>query len=159
MNAYMSWKDKDMHVVLLIQFGVLKLYKGKRIVSNAFDATRLFINNDIDDIKAFKKKKSVVIVGTIKSICTEKLWYYNACNVCKFKVQQKYITIEKEDGTCDVGDEKVFKCTNKSCNARDISPVYRFVILKAVLLLFSLLLLLCNLLHYSLNLFVDSKYR
>ncbi|KAL9995615.1 putative nucleic acid-binding, replication factor A [Helianthus debilis subsp. tardiflorus] len=171
MNAYMLWKDKDMHHACGFTYSVW----GKRIVSNAFDATRLFINNDIDDIKAFKKsylensstgssstnhqlgsciiksvedifvddtkfspiayvplideEKSVVIVGTIKSICTEKLWYYNVCNVCKFKVQQKYITIEKEDGTCDVGDEKVFKCTNKSCNARDISLVYRFKIL------------------------------
>ncbi|KAJ0765995.1 hypothetical protein HanPI659440_Chr08g0310251 [Helianthus annuus] len=126
MKAYMSLKDKDMHVVSLIQFGVLKLYQGKRIVSNAFDATscsstlilliskhlKSYLENSstgssstnhqlgscvitsvedlfVDDTEfspisygpLIDEEKSVVIVGTIKSICTEKLGYYNACNV------------------------------------------------------------------------------
>ncbi|XP_035830917.1 uncharacterized protein LOC110928419 [Helianthus annuus] len=47
---------KEVHVVLLVQFGSFNKYKGKTTLSNAFHITRLFINADIEEIRSFRTK-------------------------------------------------------------------------------------------------------
>ncbi|KAL9999856.1 hypothetical protein Hdeb2414_s0457g00897891 [Helianthus debilis subsp. tardiflorus] len=54
------------------------------------------------------------------------MWYYDGCNHCKFKVEQKFETYDKKDGTSDVRDEKVYQCSNKDCQGKDVFLLSRF---------------------------------
>ncbi|XP_022040807.1 uncharacterized protein LOC110943363 [Helianthus annuus] len=173
MCSYMLSQDREAHVVIAVHFGAVKTYKGKWGISNNFDGTRLFINDNFDQILTFKEKfiaklsassessshvgsyvlcsvedefmkndvfspiaylgsiiqaKKVVIVGTIVAIVSDKMWYYDGCNYCKSKVEQKFETYDKEDGTSDVRDEKVYQCSNKDCQGKDVFPMSRLKI-------------------------------
>ncbi|XP_022014330.2 replication protein A 70 kDa DNA-binding subunit B-like [Helianthus annuus] len=173
MCSYMLSQDHEAHVVIAVHFGAVKTYKGKWGTSNNFDGTRLFINDNFDQILTFKEKfiaklsassessshvgsyvvcsvedefmnndvfspiaylgsviqpKKVVIVGTIVAIVFDKMWYYDGCNYCKSKVDQKFETYGKDDGTSDVRDEKVCQCSNKDCQGKDVFPMSRFKI-------------------------------
>ncbi|KAF5817000.1 putative nucleic acid-binding protein [Helianthus annuus] len=175
MCSYMLSQDREAHVVIAVHFGAVKTYKGKWGISNNFDGTRLFINDNFDQMLTFKEKfiaklsasaessshvgsyvicsvedefvnndvfspiayigsiiqpKKVVIVGTIVAIVSDKMWYYDKCNYCKSKVEQNFETYDKEDGTSDVRDEKVYQCSNKDCQGKDVFPnveVLKFV--------------------------------
>ncbi|MFS7999973.1 putative nucleic acid-binding, replication factor A [Helianthus anomalus] len=56
------------------------------------------------------------------------MWYYDGCNHCKSKVEQKFETYDKKDGTSDVRDEKMYQCSNKDCQGKDVFPLSRFKI-------------------------------
>ncbi|KAJ0859131.1 putative nucleic acid-binding protein [Helianthus annuus] len=131
MYSYMVSEKREAHVVVVVHFGAVKTYKGKWGFSNNFDGSRLFINDNFDDMLLFKQKflaklaastessshagsyimcsvedeflkndpKKVVVVGTIVAIVSDKMWYYDGCNYCKSKVEQKFETYDKDDGT------------------------------------------------------------
>uniref|UniRef100_A0A251UCY7 Putative nucleic acid-binding, OB-fold protein n=1 Tax=Helianthus annuus TaxID=4232 RepID=A0A251UCY7_HELAN len=129
MYSYMVSKNRETHVVVAVHFGAAKTYKGKWGISNNFDGSRLFINDNFDEMLLFKEKflsklaastessshagshmmcsvedeflnndvfspiaylgsiiepKKVVIVGTIVAIVSDKMWYYDGCNHCKW---------------------------------------------------------------------------
>ncbi|XP_022007084.1 uncharacterized protein LOC110906079 [Helianthus annuus] len=173
MYSYMVSKNREAHVVVAVHFGVVKTYKGKWGISNNFDGSRLFINDNFDEMLSFKEKflsklaastessshagsymmcsvedeflnndvfspiaylgsiiepKKVVIVGTIVAIVSDKMWYYDGCNHCKSKLEQKFEIYDKEDGTSDVRDEKVYQCSNKDCQGKEFFPLSRFKI-------------------------------
>ncbi|XP_035834260.1 replication protein A 70 kDa DNA-binding subunit E-like [Helianthus annuus] len=160
MSSYMVSQDREAHVVIAVHFGVVKTYKGKWGISNNFDGTRLFINDNFDQMLTFKEKfiaklvasaessshvgsfvicsvedefmnndpKKVIIVGTIVAIVSYKMWYYDGCNYCKSKVEQNFETYDREDGTSDVRDEKMYQCSNKDCPGKDVFPMSRFKI-------------------------------
>ncbi|XP_035835777.1 uncharacterized protein LOC118484012 [Helianthus annuus] len=164
-------KNREAHVVVAVHFGAVKTYKGKWGISNNFDGSRLFINDNFDEMLSFKEKflsklasstessshagsymmcsvedeflnndvfspiaylgsitEKVVIVGTIIAIISDKMWYYDGCNHCKSKLEQKFETYDKEDGTSDVRDEKVYQCSNKDCQVKEFFPLSRFKI-------------------------------
>ncbi|MFS7928556.1 hypothetical protein Hanom_Chr04g00322151 [Helianthus anomalus] len=52
------------------------------------------------------KTKKVLVLGTITTICTDKLWYYNGCNHCKSSVEERSVTKENVDRSCDVDHTK-----------------------------------------------------
>ncbi|XP_022013686.2 uncharacterized protein LOC110913143 [Helianthus annuus] len=173
MYSYMVSEKREAHVVVVVHFGAVKTYKGKWGFSNNFDGSRLFINDNFDDMLLFKQKflaklsastessshagsymmcsvedeflkndvfspiaypasisepKKVVVVGTIVAIVSDKMWYYDGCNYCKSKVEQKFETYDKDDGTSDVRDEKLYQCSNKDCNGKEVFPLSRFKI-------------------------------
>ncbi|XP_035844125.1 uncharacterized protein LOC110932414 [Helianthus annuus] len=151
MYSYMVSENREAHVVVVVHFGAVKTYKGKWGFSNNFDGSRLFINDNFDDMLSFKQKflaklaastessshagsymmcspKKVVVVGTIVAIVSDKMWYYDGCNYCKSKVEQKFETYDKDDGTSDVRDEKLYQCSNKDCNGKEVFPLSRFKI-------------------------------
>ncbi|XP_022003222.2 uncharacterized protein LOC110900650 [Helianthus annuus] len=169
MYSYMISEKHEAHVVAVVHFGSVKTYKGKWGFSNNFDGSRLFINENFDDMLLFLAKlsastessshagsymmssvedeflkndvfspiaylasilepKKVVVVGTIVAIVSDKMWYYDGCNYCKSKVEQKFETYDKDDGTSDVRDEKLYQCSNKDCNGKEVFPLSRFKI-------------------------------
>ncbi|XP_022008997.2 uncharacterized protein LOC110908366 [Helianthus annuus] len=173
MYSYMVSEKREAHVVVVVHFGAVKTYKGKWGLSNNFDGSRLFINDNFDDMLLFRQKflaklaastessshagsyimcsvedeflkndvfspiaylgsiiepKKVVVVGTIVAIVSDKMWYYDGCNYCKSKVEQKFETYDKDDGTSDVKDEKLYQCSNKDCNGKEVFPLSRFKI-------------------------------
>ncbi|XP_021991861.1 uncharacterized protein LOC110888653 [Helianthus annuus] len=144
-------EKREAHVVVVVHFGAVKTYKGKWGFSNNFDGSRLFINDNFDAMLLFKQKflaklaastessshagsymmcspKKVVVVGTIVAIVSDKIWYYDGCNICKSKVEQKFESYDKDDGTSDVRDEKLYQCSNKDCNGKEVFPLSRFKI-------------------------------
>ncbi|XP_076894769.1 replication protein A 70 kDa DNA-binding subunit A-like [Bidens hawaiensis] len=56
LNSYLTNNKNETHVVIILQFGVIKFYKDKAYHNNAYTVSRLFINSDIEEIKAFKKR-------------------------------------------------------------------------------------------------------
>ncbi|XP_021989065.1 uncharacterized protein LOC110885667 [Helianthus annuus] len=56
MCSYMLSQDREAHVVIAVHFGAVKTYKGKWGISNNFDGTRLFINDNFDQMLTFKEK-------------------------------------------------------------------------------------------------------
>ncbi|XP_035831868.1 uncharacterized protein LOC110869885 [Helianthus annuus] len=91
-----------------------------------------FLKNDVFSPIAYLgsilEPKKVVVVGTIVAIVSDKMWYYDGCNYCKSKVEQKFETYDKDDGTSDVKDEKLYQCSNKDCNGKEVFPLSRFKI-------------------------------
>ncbi|KAJ0783163.1 putative replication protein A, OB [Helianthus annuus] len=173
MYSYMVSEKREAHVVVVVHFGAVKTYKGKWGLSNNFDGSRIFINDNFDDMLLFRQKflaklaastessshagsyimcsvedeflkndvfspiaylgsilepKKVVVVGTIVAIVSDKMWYYDGCNYCKSKVEQKFETYDKDDGTSDVKEEKLYQCSNKDCNGKEVFPLSRFKI-------------------------------
>ncbi|XP_035832046.1 replication protein A 70 kDa DNA-binding subunit E-like [Helianthus annuus] len=74
------------------------------------------------------EKKKVLVIGTVTAICTDKLWYYNGCNHCKSRVEDRFVTKEGDDGSCDAGETKGLVCTNNECQGVDIYAIPRFKI-------------------------------
>ncbi|XP_022003507.2 uncharacterized protein LOC110900961 [Helianthus annuus] len=183
MYSYMVNEKREAHVVVVVHFGAVKTYKGKWGFSNNFDGSRLFINDNFDDMLLFKQKflaklsassessshagsymmcsveddllkndvfspiaylpsilevflniycfmfsKESCVVGTIVAIVSDKMWYYDGCNYCKSKVEKKFETYDKDDGTSDVRDAKLYQCSNKDCNGKEVFPLSRFKI-------------------------------
>ncbi|XP_035838858.1 uncharacterized protein LOC110900400 [Helianthus annuus] len=173
MYSYMISEKREAHVVVVVHFGAVKSYKGKWGLSNNFDGSRVFINDNFDDMLLFKQKflaklsassessshagsymmcsvedeflkndvfsplaylpsilepKKVVVVGTIVAIVSDKMWYYDGCNYCKSKVEKKFETYDKDDGTSDVRDTQLYQCSNKDCNGKEVFPMSRFKI-------------------------------
>ncbi|XP_076939324.1 uncharacterized protein LOC143607973 isoform X1 [Bidens hawaiensis] len=173
LNSYLTNNKNETHVIIL-QFGVVKFYKDKAYLNNAYTVSRLFINSDIEEIKAFKKRylgdvepqntssaqhgvgssilstlhdeflidndfnfvadiadikqaKNVIVVGTIKAISLDTLWYYYACEQCKFKVIPKTVDAEKQEtGASFENDCKPeYECANPNCNSDAIAVVPR----------------------------------
>ncbi|KAJ0441204.1 putative nucleic acid-binding, replication factor A [Helianthus annuus] len=173
MCSYMVSEKREAHVVVVVHFGAVKTYQGKWGFSNNFDGSRLFINDNFDDMLSFKQKylskldastessshagsymmcsvedeflkndvfspiaylgsilepKKVVVVGTIVAIVSDKMWYHDGFNYCKSKVEQKFETYDKDDGTSDVRDEKLYQCSNKDCDGKEVFPLSMFKI-------------------------------
>ncbi|XP_076919596.1 uncharacterized protein LOC143580468 [Bidens hawaiensis] len=68
--------------------------------------------------------KSVVIVGTVRMIQEELLWYYFACKTCHKKVTKKCDSDEHTVGVL-VDQEDVFKFKTETCNNTVIEVVER----------------------------------
>ncbi|KAL8259682.1 hypothetical protein R6Q59_027635 [Mikania micrantha] len=58
MFKYMSKRKMDEHVVVILQFTRVKFFNGNPYVSNSFgsEVSRLFINDEVDDIIKYKKR-------------------------------------------------------------------------------------------------------
>ncbi|KAJ0745109.1 putative replication protein A, OB [Helianthus annuus] len=56
LSNYMNDKNRPAHVVILAHFGTVNIYQGKVGLTNMFEASRVFINFDIHEIKEFKDR-------------------------------------------------------------------------------------------------------
>ncbi|KAM0023582.1 putative nucleic acid-binding, replication factor A [Helianthus debilis subsp. tardiflorus] len=56
LSEYMNDKNRPDHVVILIHFGTVNIYQGKIGLTNMFEASRVFINSDLDQIQEFKDR-------------------------------------------------------------------------------------------------------
>ncbi|XP_021995363.2 uncharacterized protein LOC110892512 [Helianthus annuus] len=56
LSNYMNDKNRPAHVVILVHFGTVNIYQGKVGLTNMFEASRVFINSDIHEIKEFKDR-------------------------------------------------------------------------------------------------------
>ncbi|KAD7477141.1 hypothetical protein E3N88_00277 [Mikania micrantha] len=143
---YMSKHKMDEHILIILQFARVKFFNGNPYVSNSFgsEVSKLFINDEFDDIKKYKKslmKKAVDDPSSIQlpfglsmfcSLQDEFLTntsFPNIGEICEIiEVGTKYVTHFKEDESGDFEDEKVFECNNPKCNVKVVSPVPRFKI-------------------------------
>ncbi|KAI7733498.1 hypothetical protein M8C21_023796 [Ambrosia artemisiifolia] len=131
LSSFMSNPDRDPHVFLLVQFASVNNYQGNMSVKNSYEASRVFINEDIEELRTFKQQylakfvdkessessnstvgsymisneTKVIIVGKISEIGTDLQWYYKGCNYFRAKVEKKFVSYEKDDGT--VGGKEV----------------------------------------------------
>ncbi|XP_035835512.1 replication protein A 70 kDa DNA-binding subunit E-like [Helianthus annuus] len=55
MHAHFNAENRETYVVMVVHFGVVNLYKGKRGLSTSFDISRIFIDTDIDEITTFRR--------------------------------------------------------------------------------------------------------
>ncbi|GJQ95661.1 replication protein A 70 kDa DNA-binding subunit B-like protein [Tanacetum coccineum] len=136
-------------VIIIIQFRKVHLWNGNPTVQNALFSTRLFLNEDVEEINEFKRSQTVytlrdefltkyprkyvrsvllgticVLLGTIKDIQEEYGWDYIACRKCNKNVVSEYENLEDIDLTENEGDNKVIYC-NK-CKTKVTSVVPRF---------------------------------
>ncbi|XP_022003873.1 uncharacterized protein LOC110901349 [Helianthus annuus] len=173
MHDYFNNPNREKHVVMVIHFGVVNLYRDKKGLSTSFDISRMSINSDLDEITSFKKcfvdkfastpsesdnvgsymvssaedeflnntgfvlsaylstiqkPKKVILVGTVIGICTDKIWYYNACNHCKSSIEETYVTVDNEDGSGGLDEKRIVMCTNAKCKGVDIVSFPRYKI-------------------------------
>ncbi|XP_022024112.1 replication protein A 70 kDa DNA-binding subunit E-like [Helianthus annuus] len=102
---------------------------GSYLISNVEDE---FLNKGdfmlIGLLGTILEKKKVLVIGTVTAICTDKLWYYNGCNHCKSRVEDRFVTKEGDDGSCDAAETKALVCTNNECQGVDIYAIPRFKI-------------------------------
>ncbi|GJT60587.1 nucleic acid-binding, OB-fold, replication protein A, OB domain protein [Tanacetum coccineum] len=127
--------DRTKMSILIMQFAKHKIYRGKPALSNLFNCTRLFVNEDIPDIINFRKSV-VAIVGTETtdhriaplvnykriSVRDEFLTHLekSGCRACNFGVD----TILKDYIDEDIGVVKkktIYTCKSKSCG--DVTDV------------------------------------
>ncbi|KAM0041128.1 putative nucleic acid-binding protein [Helianthus debilis subsp. tardiflorus] len=102
---------------------------GSYLISTVEDE---YLNNTGFILSAYlstiTKPKKVILVGTIITICYDKIWYYNACNHCKSGVEETFVTVDKKDGSSGLEDKKTVMCTNADCKEVDIVSFPRFKI-------------------------------
>ncbi|XP_022003913.1 uncharacterized protein LOC110901390 [Helianthus annuus] len=118
MFGYIQSHKEEVDVVLLVQFGSFNKYKGKIMLSNAFQITRLFINADIEEIRFVEKicktssngRKSIgssgnislpcelIVHGMIMSVDDKDDWYYVGCDECNRKVETTFFIEEAKEG-------------------------------------------------------------
>ncbi|XP_022031189.1 replication protein A 70 kDa DNA-binding subunit E-like [Helianthus annuus] len=102
---------------------------GSYVISSVEDE---FLNNPdfmlIGFLGTILKTKKVLVLGTITAIYTDKLWYYNGCDHCKSSVEERFVTKENVDGSCDVDHTKALVCTNNKCEGVGIYSIPRFKI-------------------------------
>ncbi|KAI3821177.1 hypothetical protein L1987_08736 [Smallanthus sonchifolius] len=95
-SKYTSENKDVTTIVIILQFGRLQWFGGKPYVSNTYKVTRLFVNDDIDEINLFKKR-------------------------CSKKVLRKVITIPKGDGSDEFEEQNVFECLTPKCAQEAVS--------------------------------------
>ncbi|KAF7807294.1 replication protein A 70 kDa DNA-binding subunit C-like [Senna tora] len=95
-------KHKEGPVVIALQYCKIKVFNGHRSLSNSMHATRVLINEDIEDFRGFHDQdfgtnlKSPLIgnesihciIGSVLKVNTDKPWFYNSCTKCKRKVEE-----------------------------------------------------------------------
>ncbi|GKB14502.1 nucleic acid-binding, OB-fold, replication protein A, OB domain protein [Tanacetum coccineum] len=125
--------DRTKMSILVMFFAKHKIYKGKPSLSNLYNCTRFFINEDIPEIINFKKRvvaivgtetpehpiaplvMSCVVVGTIKCVERETKWYYLGCHACNFGVDPKNEDYKDEESRLVKKKTVGYICKNKSC--------------------------------------------
>ncbi|KAI3705579.1 hypothetical protein L1987_75818 [Smallanthus sonchifolius] len=95
-SKYTSENKDVTTIVIILQFGRLQWFGGKPYVFNTYKVTRLFVNDDIDEINLFKKR-------------------------CSKKVLRKVITIPKGDGSDEFEEQNVFECLTPKCAQEAVS--------------------------------------
>ncbi|XP_022008241.1 replication protein A 70 kDa DNA-binding subunit A-like [Helianthus annuus] len=137
MQEYISKNKAEVHVVLIVQFGSITDYKGNINASNAFNITKLFINernekisnfrrsyiakNSVGRISEITKVMHVIVVGTVRAVNKDNGWYYLGCESCNRKASPSLIFPEDDDGSDDIDMKEVLICTNKDYK-RDVVP-------------------------------------
>ncbi|MFS7998628.1 putative replication protein A, OB [Helianthus anomalus] len=74
LSEYMNDKNRPDHVVILVHFGTVNIYQGKIGLTNMFEASRVFINSDLDQIQEFKDRyleKEFSNSSSIKQSCSQ----------------------------------------------------------------------------------------
>ncbi|GJS08321.1 nucleic acid-binding, OB-fold, replication protein A, OB domain protein [Tanacetum coccineum] len=98
--------DKTKMSILIMQFAKHKIYRGKPALSNLFNYTRLFVNEDIPDIINFRKSV-VAIVGTE----TTDHRIAPLVNYKRISVRDEFLTHLEKVNLADIRDiRKVMSC-------------------------------------------------
>ncbi|XP_021975275.1 uncharacterized protein LOC110870399 [Helianthus annuus] len=154
LSKYMNDKDRPAHVVILVHFGTVNIYQGKVGLTNMFEASRVFINSDLDEIKEFKDRyleNEFSNSSSSKQSCSQVISnaedeFLNAeefvfttfiasidelnrrKRLSLLQIEEKSTLIEKDEDSFDVLDEKTFECMNPDYDAVDVVPVYIYKI-------------------------------
>ncbi|XP_022020282.2 uncharacterized protein LOC110920378 [Helianthus annuus] len=146
MHGYFNNPNREKHVVVLVHFGVVNLYKDQPGLSTSFDISRMWINAELEEISSFKNSfiekfastpSSSDNVGSYIISTVEDSFLNNSGFVLtaflstiekKKKVILSFITVAKDDGSGDVEDRKTVLCTNTKCKGVDIVSLPRFKI-------------------------------
>ncbi|KAF7801010.1 replication protein A 70 kDa DNA-binding subunit E-like [Senna tora] len=103
-------KHKEGPIVIALQYCKIKVFNGQRSLSNSMHATRVLINEDLEEFMGFHDQVSGTnlkislscfselllsadesihcIIGSVLKVNTGKAWFYNACTKCKRKVEE-----------------------------------------------------------------------
>ncbi|KAI3812850.1 hypothetical protein L1987_17563 [Smallanthus sonchifolius] len=137
---YVSKNKDEIHVVLILQFGSLNTYKGRKNVSNAFDVTRLFINEPLDEISSFKKRPATETSSTHRSLGSSMLSlleddflnksdFTTIGEITEIKeVSTTLVTSDNVDESDDVDFKEVLVCKNEKCKKDTVAATPRYKI-------------------------------
>ncbi|XP_021980190.1 uncharacterized protein LOC110876324 [Helianthus annuus] len=97
------------HVMAVIHHGKCKEWKGEYTVQSDKFATRIFLNEEIDEVDELRRRKclvflqemSCVVVATIKIVQEEYGWFYAACRKCFKKVMGKSEYLQNVENVSD----------------------------------------------------------
>ncbi|KAJ0604409.1 hypothetical protein HanHA300_Chr02g0049511 [Helianthus annuus] len=78
MQKFVSKKPEGVTTVLILQIGKFTFSGGKAYVSSTFHGSILFINDDIEEIIAFKHRKNLTTPFQAAVWC-----HHNLLSVCK----------------------------------------------------------------------------
>ncbi|KAL7610045.1 hypothetical protein Lser_V15G13858 [Lactuca serriola] len=80
----------------------------------------------ITEIQEITKVSRVIVLSTVKRVCTDFSWYYWGCKSCHKKVDEDImINIELNDGS---NGKKMVVCSSSICNNKVVSVLPRFKI-------------------------------
>ncbi|CAN6982364.1 unnamed protein product [Brassica oleracea var. botrytis] len=149
-NLHSVCQETEGIVLCLLRFAKIGQYRGEVQISNAFDASQLFINPEIAEADEFKQSRrkckktrqkwsqypfrtiqemkhmdkvgSCRVICTVYAIDTTSGWYYFACVVCNNKVFKAPIVF-------DDLDESNWWCEWCQCSVRKAAPRYKLALL------------------------------
>ncbi|KAF8062153.1 hypothetical protein N665_1201s0006 [Sinapis alba] len=135
-NVYTACQEaEDGFVVYLLRFAKIGNFRGEVQISNAYDASQIFINPGIAEAKAFQQRiySSVLIieqcrvVAYICAIDTDWGWYYFGCLDCSWKVYPESKTVKRVNGKYVLS--YVWWCEQCQKLVYSVSPKFKFHLL------------------------------
>nr|KAJ0208299.1 hypothetical protein LSAT_V11C500248600 [Lactuca sativa] len=78
----------------------------------------------ITEIEEIRKVSRVIVLGTVKRVCTNFSWYYWGCKSCHKKVDEDIMmNTELNDGS---NGKKMVVCSSSICNNKVVSVLPRY---------------------------------
>ncbi|XP_022027660.1 uncharacterized protein LOC110928917 [Helianthus annuus] len=110
-KEFISKTPAHEHAIAVIQHGKCKEWKGEYTVRSDKFATRMFLNEEIDEVNQLRRRLQVdilflqemscVVVVTIKIVQEEYGWFYPACHKCFKKVMAKSEYLQNVENVSD----------------------------------------------------------
>ncbi|KAK1411398.1 hypothetical protein QVD17_37946 [Tagetes erecta] len=143
---YLQKNPEEVRFIVILQFGRIKWFQGNPAVNTSYNVTKLFINDDIEEIITFKRatddelflktefinieevidikeEKHVVILATIISFIEDKPWGYLGCTKCYKKMEPVILIDDKPKSPAEVDEPTIYRCTK--CLI-DVSDFYTY---------------------------------
>ncbi|KAK1411469.1 hypothetical protein QVD17_38018 [Tagetes erecta] len=129
---YLQKNPEEVRFIVILQFGRTKWFQGNPAVNTSYNVTKLFINEDIEEIISFKRatddelflktefinieevreiKEHVVILETVISFIEDKPWGYFGCTKYYKKVEPVILIDDKPNSPAEVDEPTIYRCT------------------------------------------------
>ncbi|KAJ0846561.1 putative replication protein A, OB [Helianthus annuus] len=153
LSFFESIKGKNIHAIIILQFGKVKWWNGVAYVNNSYTVSRLFCNHDCPEVDEFRNRlfensievsESTSLGSMAKSVEEEILQskdFLNICDVfslktvCKVIVLGNILGVYKDEGwlyegcnRCSAVTKEVLTCVSDRCAFKTITSSLKFKI-------------------------------